>query len=67
MKNSDKLKRAIAFYISILLFFVTLPILLSYALGYRVDYMAFKAYKTGIIFINSKPSGAAISINRLTT
>ena len=63
MKNSDKLKRAIAFYFSVLFFFVTLPILLSYALGYHIDYMALKAYKTGIIFINSKPSGASIYIN----
>ena len=63
MKNSDKLKRAIAFYVSVLLFFVILPILLSYALGYRIDYMKLKAYKTGIIFINSKPSGASIYIN----
>ena len=63
MKNSDKLKRAIAFYVSVLLFFITLPILLSYSLGYRIDYRALKVYKTGIIFINSKPSGASIYIN----
>ncbi|MDD5437473.1 MAG: PEGA domain-containing protein [Candidatus Omnitrophica bacterium] len=63
MKNSDKLKRAVAFYISVLLFFVTLPILLSYSLGYRIDYRALKIYKTGIIFINSKPSGASVYVN----
>ena len=63
MRNNDKLKRAIAFYISVALFFITLPIMLSYALGYRIDYRMFKIYKTGIIFINSKPSGASIYIN----
>jgi len=63
VKNSDRIKRAVAFYVSVLLFFVVLPILLSYSLGYRIDYRAFKAYKTGIIFINSKPSGASIYIN----
>jgi hypothetical protein len=63
VKNSDKLKRAIAFYTSVLLFFITLPILLSYSLGYRIDYEAFKLYKTGIIFVNSKPAGASIYIN----
>ena len=63
MKNSDKLKRAVAFYLSVLLFFIILPILLSYSLGYRIDYKALKVYKTGIIFINSKPSGASIYIN----
>ncbi|MDO8525359.1 MAG: PEGA domain-containing protein [Candidatus Omnitrophota bacterium] len=63
MRNSDKLKRAVAFYTSVLLFFGILPILLSYSLGYRIDYRAMKVYKTGIIFINSKPSGASIYIN----
>ncbi len=63
MKNSDKLKRAVVFYISVLLFFIILPILLSYSLGYRIDYRALKVYKTGIIFINSKPAGASIYIN----
>ena len=63
MKNSDKLKRALAFYASVLSFFVILPVLLSYSLGYRIDYRAMKVYKTGIIFINSKPNGASIYIN----
>ncbi len=63
MNKGDKLNRAAAFYISVMLFFITLPILLSYSLGYRIDYRALKVYKTGIIFINSKPSGAAIYIN----
>ncbi|MDD3905950.1 MAG: PEGA domain-containing protein [Candidatus Omnitrophica bacterium] len=63
MKKSDKIKRAIAFYVSVLLFFITLPILLSYSLGYRIEYKAMKVYKTGIIFINTKPSGASVYIN----
>ncbi|MFA5144135.1 MAG: PEGA domain-containing protein [Candidatus Omnitrophota bacterium] len=63
MKKSDRLKRVIVFYASVLLFFITLPILLSYSLGYRIDYRALKIYKTGIIFINSKPSGASIYVN----
>jgi len=63
VNNGDRIKRAIAFYISVLLFFVTLPILLSYSLGYRIDLNALKLYKTGIIFINSKPAGAAIYVN----
>lgn len=63
MNNGDRIKRAIAFYVSVILFFVTLPILLSYSLGYRMDMGALKFYKTGIIFINSKPSGAAIYVN----
>ncbi len=63
MNNGDRIKRAIAFYISVLLFFVTLPILLSYSLGYRIDLNALKFYKTGIIFVNSKPAGTAIYVN----
>ncbi|MFA6321203.1 MAG: PEGA domain-containing protein [Candidatus Omnitrophota bacterium] len=63
MKNSDKIKRMVVFYFSVALFFIILPILLSYSLGYRIDYKAMKVYKTGIIFLNSKPSGASIYIN----
>lgn len=63
MKIGYSLKRAVVFYISVLIFFVTLPILLAYSLGYRINYRTMKVDKTGIIFINSKPSGADIYVN----
>ena len=63
MKNTDKLKRAIAFYISVALFIILLPIILSYSLGYKIDYKEFRIYKTGILFVNSHPAGATVYIN----
>ncbi len=63
MKDNDRLKRAIAFYFSVALFFTLLPILLSYSLGYKIDYKKFKIYKTGILYLNSTPAGASIYIN----
>jgi hypothetical protein len=60
---SDRLKRSIAFYCAVALFIVFLPIILAYALGYKIDYSEFKIYKTGILYIESHPAGASIFIN----
>ena len=63
MKNSDKRKRAIVFYFSVFLFLILFPIILSYSLGYKIDFKKLKVYKTGILYINSRPTGASIYIN----
>lgn len=63
MKKSDKVMRMISFYFSVALFFLLLPIVLSYSLGYHIDFHALKIYRTGIIYVKSQPSGAAIYIN----
>lgn len=63
MSISDRIKRAIAFYSSVIIFLISLPILLSYALGYHLDLNVLAAYKTGIIYITSYPPGASIYIN----
>ncbi|MEI6863619.1 MAG: PEGA domain-containing protein [Candidatus Omnitrophota bacterium] len=63
MKNIDKIMRAIAFYVSLAAFFALLPIVLSYALGYKIDYKKLKIYKTGIIYVSSHPAGASVYIN----
>lgn len=63
LKKSDILKRKIAYYIAVSSFFILLPIVLSYSLGYKVDYRSFGIYKTGIISLKSAPSGASIFIN----
>lgn len=60
---NDKIKRAVAFYSSVAIFFFLLPIVLSYSLGYSVDYHTLKIYKTGIIYLKSRPSGASIYLN----
>jgi hypothetical protein len=63
VNKRDKIRRAIAFYISVLLFCILLPVMLSYALGYKIDLKKFKIYKTGIIYLKSNPVGASIYIN----
>ena len=63
MQSLDRIMRMAAFYFSVALFLALLPIVLSYALGYKIDYSAFKIYKTGILHLNSNPAGAAIYIN----
>ena len=55
--------RAVAFYFATALFSVLLPIVLSYSLGYQIDYRNLKIYKTGILYIESRPAGAAIYLN----
>ena len=60
---NDKIKRAVSFYLTVAAFFILLPIVLSYSLGYRIDYRKAKIYKTGIIFVNSQPAGANVYIN----
>lgn len=63
MRLIDKIMRMTAFYLSVILFLVLLPIVLSYALGYKIDYGEFRVYKTGILYINSNPAGASIYLN----
>jgi len=63
MRPIDKIGRAVAFYFSVMLFCVLLPVILSYALGYKIDYRNFKIYKTGILYIASRPAGASIYLN----
>lgn len=63
MNKSDAIIRYVAFYFSLALYFVLLPIVLSYSLGYHIDFHKFIIYKTGIISLTSAPSGASIYIN----
>ena len=62
---SDRVKRAIAFYTAVIIFCILLPMMLSYALGYKIDFRNFnlKIYKTGIMYLASSPTGATIYIN----
>lgn len=55
--------RAILFYLSLLLFFAGLPLILSSALGYKFNLRNFKFIKTGLIFIKSQPEGAKVYLN----
>ncbi|MCX5666536.1 MAG: PEGA domain-containing protein [Candidatus Omnitrophica bacterium] len=63
MNKSDTVIRHIAFFFSLALYLTLLPIILSYSLGYHIDFNKLIIYKTGILSIKSTPSGASIYIN----
>lgn len=63
MRRRDRIKRAIAFYACVALFCALLPIVLSYALGYKIDYHGLRIYKTGILYVESLPAGASIYLS----
>ncbi|HNW39607.1 MAG TPA: PEGA domain-containing protein [Candidatus Omnitrophota bacterium] len=55
--------RSLLFSLSLLLFFIGLPFILSFALGYKFNRNTLKFEKTGIIFIKTQPAGAKIYLN----
>ena len=63
MNKSDTVIRHIAFFFSLALYLTLLPIILSYSLGYHIDFHRLIIYKTGILSLKSAPSGASIYIN----
>lgn len=60
--NEQKI-RAGLFYLSVCVFFVGLPFILSIALGYKFDSSKLKFTKTGLIVIKTQPAGAAVYFN----
>lgn len=54
--------RRIYYFIFILIFLVSVPILVFYASGYRYDFQQKKLFKTGSLVIESEPKGAEIYI-----
>lgn len=63
MNKSDVVIRHIAFFFSLALYLTLLPIILSYSLGYHIDFHKLIIYKTGILSLRSTPSGAFVYIN----
>ncbi|MBU0547893.1 MAG: PEGA domain-containing protein [Candidatus Omnitrophica bacterium] len=51
------------FYLSLFLFFGGLPLILSFALGYKFNTRTLKFVKTGLIYIKTQPEGASIYLN----
>jgi hypothetical protein len=62
MYASQKI-RSFLFYLSVFLFFIGLPFILSFALGYKFNIRTLKFVKTGLIFIKTQPAGAKIYLN----
>jgi hypothetical protein len=55
--------RSFLFYLSAGLFFIGLPFILAFALGYKFDPHNLKFVKTGIIFVKTQPPGAKVYLN----
>jgi len=55
--------RAILFYLSIILFFILVPVILLYSFGYKLDINSLRIIKTGLIYVKSIPSGAQVYLN----
>jgi len=55
--------RSLLFFLSVLLFCTGLPVILSYALGYKFNTRSFKFVKTGLIFIKTQPAQSQIYLN----
>jgi len=62
MLNFQK-TRGVLFYLSVFLFFVGLPFILAFALGYKFNQRTLKFVKTGLIFVKTQPAGAKIYLN----
>lgn len=62
MLNFQK-TRTVLFILSVILFFVGLPFILTFALGYKFDPRTMKFIKTGLIFVKTQPSGAKVYLN----
>jgi len=62
MLNEQRI-RAILFYLSVVIFLMGLPFILSFALGYNFDRRTFKFTKTGLLVLKTQPSGASVYLD----
>lgn len=62
MLNEQRI-RAVLFYLSVVIFLIGLPFILSYALGYKFNRRTFKFTKTGLLVLKSQPSGASVYLD----
>lgn len=62
MFNEQKI-RTLLFYLCVAVFIISLPFILSFALGYKFDTRTFRFKKTGLISIKTQPGSAAVYFN----
>jgi len=55
--------RSVLFYLSLSLFFGSLPFIILFALGYKFNPQTLKFVKTGLIYIKTQPEKAKIYLN----
>jgi len=61
--SSDQKVRAFLFYLSVAIFFLGLPLILSSTLGYKFDRRTFKFTKAGLIVLKTQPVGANVFLD----
>ncbi|MFH0762915.1 MAG: PEGA domain-containing protein [Candidatus Omnitrophota bacterium] len=62
MHSKEQKIRFVLYWLSVLVFCMGLPSILSYALGYKFNPRALRFTKTGLIALKSQPAGASIYI-----
>lgn len=62
---SEQRIRRVLFYLSLFIFIIGLPFILSFALGYKFNPRTFKFTKTGIIALKTQPQGAAVYLDKI--
>ncbi len=55
--------RRVFFYLCVCVFFISLPYILSYSLGYKFNLRALRFIKTGLIVLKTQPSAAEVYLN----
>jgi hypothetical protein len=55
--------RSVLFYLSIVVFFVSVPLSLIFSLGYDITWKNLKVSKAGLISVSSVPEGAEVYLN----
>jgi hypothetical protein len=55
--------RAVLFYLSVAVFFIGLPFILTFTLGYKLDRSVWKFVRTGLISLKTQPAGASVFLN----
>ena len=55
--------RSVLFYLSVVIFLIGIPFILSSALGYKFDRHTFKFTKSGLIVLKTQPAGAGIYLD----
>ena len=64
MSREQKI-RGVLFYASCLVFFLGLPAILTYTMGYRFDRRAWSFTRTGLISLKSVPAGASVYLDKV--
>ncbi len=57
--------RTVLFYMSLAIFFLGLPFILAFSLGYKFDPRTLKFTRGGLIMIKTVPGGASVFLNKL--